>query len=93
MAKKKSPTKKHKFKHVEAAPATEATRAVTAVSSPAAKAAVAKPEVGARDFSYVGIDLRRIGFMAGGLVLIELVLYYLLVFTSAGSSVYRMVGI
>ena len=95
MAKKKNNLKKHKFKHVDAS-------VVTAVDAAGAKAAqgkgwpdmvVAKPASGVgtvstRDFGYVAEDLRRIGAMAGALVGLELVLYYVLVHTPVGASIY-----
>jgi len=47
----------------------------------------------ARDFSYVGQDLRRIGVMAGALVALEMVLYYVMVYTPAGAAIYSLVKV
>ena len=90
MAKKKNNSKKHKFKHVETAAgeatvvasATEATGEVR--TAPAKPAQVARAGAGgglaapARDFGYVGADVRRIAMMAVGLIAIEVVLYVVL---------------
>ncbi|HVQ43557.1 MAG TPA: hypothetical protein VMT30_01155 [Candidatus Saccharimonadia bacterium] len=98
MAKKKNTAKKHKFKHVEAAGATAVV--ATATESPAAMGASLQssarsvaPAVSTRDFSYVSSDLRRIGVMAVALVGVELVLYFVLVHTSVGASIYNLVKV
>jgi hypothetical protein len=93
MSKKKSNPKKHKFKHVESAPAEPSVGS----TSPAAPKSVSSRAVAAtastRDFSYVATDVRRIGFMVGGLIVVELAFYYALVFTPVGAAVYRLVNV
>jgi hypothetical protein len=95
MAKKKNSSKKHKFKHAEQTPAVQATDQATAPVNAPAKAATAVPagRVAAtqRDFTYVGQDLRRIGLLAGSLVLLELLLAYLVSNTGVGPAVYRLI--
>ena len=96
MAKKKNTPKKHKFKHVDPAQSMETANRVMATSQSGgagARPVFTPAAVGARDFSYVGKDVRRIGIMAAALVAIELAFYYLLVFTSAGPAIYRVVGV
>ena len=98
---KKNTAKKHKFKHVEAAAATRASEASTHATdlrgvSRSETSQPARPAVAGasgRDFSYVGTDLRRIGVMAGLLVALELALYYVLVYTPAGTAIYNLVKV
>jgi hypothetical protein len=99
MAKKKNSNKKHKFKHVEAA----ATAQVSSTSTMSEAATVSgtniqqqsKPagQPAGRDFGYVVKDVRRITILVGALVALELLFYYLLVFTSVGPAVYDMVKV
>lgn len=95
MAKKKNISKKHKFKHVDATaleqPA-ELNASSTVVASPRPQAAPVAVTSG-RDFSYVAGDLRRIALLGGSLVVIELILYYVLVHTVFGLTVYSLVKI
>jgi len=49
--------------------------------------------VGARDFSYVSRDVRRIGVLAITLVVLELVLWYLFAHTGVGDTVYNLVNV
>jgi len=95
MAKKKNTSKKHKFKYVESSPISSVVEtdgeSTSAMATHASRAAV-QIQAGVRDFSYVGRDVRRIGLMASGLVAVELLFYYLLVYTSVGPSIYRAIG-
>jgi hypothetical protein len=93
MSKKKSNPKKHKFKHADPVAATQATQAPAGQVSKQAVFRSAAPVVSGRDFSYVGTDVRRIGLMVVGLILIELAFYYALVFTPIGAAVYRLVNV
>ncbi len=95
MAKKKNNSpKKHRFKHVEtAAPSQLDTVRIDGGAAAPAVMRVAQAAVGARDFSYVAKDLRRIVVMVGSLVLIELAFYYVLTFTSLGASIYQLVKV
>ena len=89
MAKKKSSktNRKHQFKY--AAPQTTSTvSGVKAVVS--ASSANAADE---RNYSYVGVDLRRIAWLGGGLVLLQLALWYIFTHTGVGPSVYNLVQI
>lgn len=99
MAKKKQ-TKKHKFKYV--APVTTGqTAAAEATTKPAAKspreatapvATVAAP-VETSQFSYVGGDIRRVGLLAIGLTLLELVLWWAFGHSGLGNAVYNLVHV
>ena len=89
MAKKKNPSKKHKFKHVEQS--TPSAETATRPSSSPVFAATPRSAGTERDFSYVMRDLRRIGFMAGFLIVLELVLAYLIGNTALGTAVYRLI--
>ena len=94
MSKKKSPPKKHKFKHVERAESSLQPGQTESLSvSPATITRSQLVSASTRDFSYVGADIRRIALMALALVAIELLFYYLLVFTSVGDAIYRMVTV
>ncbi len=101
MAKKKQ-SKKHRFKYTEPTVAAglelaggrdrsaetrpgEAVGPRKQVSSASSRGVVA---IGARDFSYVGKDVRRIAVFAVCLVALELVLWYLFAHTGIGNSVY-----
>ena len=101
MAKKKNISKKHKFKNVDSASLEPVVSASVNESgsdvSGAKRADVLKTAPAAvgtgRDFSYVTSDLRRIALLGGSLVVIELVLYYILVHTAFGATVYSLVRI
>ncbi len=86
MAKKKSSktNRKHQFKY--ASPSTAASTA--AVGSPATT-----PVASERDYSYVGVDLRRIMWLGGSLVILQLVLWYIFTHTGIGPSIYNLVQI
>jgi hypothetical protein len=98
---KKNTTKKHKFKHVETGVGARAPELSTSGSasgdsirgSATRSPSTAVAGAGGRDFSYVGSDLRRIAVMAGALVVLELVLYYVLVYTPAGTAIYSLVKV
>jgi hypothetical protein len=93
MSKKKTNPKKHKFKHAESAPSSPSMTPMAATSAKLAAPRLANAVASTRDFSYVAKDVRRIGFMVGGLIAIELVFYYLLVFTPIGAAVYQFVNV
>jgi hypothetical protein len=90
MAKKKSSkaNRKHQFKY--ASPQTTAT-AVVAKTSPAG--GVATGTADERDFRYVGVDLRRIAWLGGSLILLQFVLWYIFTHTGVGPSIYNLVQI
>ena len=95
MAKKKQ-TKKHKFKY--AAPATGmAPAALSPVDMTAGEAVVAPQRaigvVAGRNFAYVGHDLRRVGLLGGGLVAVELILWWAFGHTGLGNEVYNLVHV
>jgi hypothetical protein len=99
MAKKKNSPKKHRFKHVEAAPVSQLDNvridsgAAAPATAPAGQYRPAAVMAGQRDFSYVAQDIRRIAVMAGILVAVELAFYYVLVFTPVGAAIYRLVNV
>jgi hypothetical protein len=100
MSKKKNPAKKHKFKHVDTAMVSAAAEVSASSngsqgSAPASTLQTARAAAAgtARDFSYVGQDLRRIGVMAGALVALEMVLYYVMVYTPVGATIYSLVKV
>jgi hypothetical protein len=100
MAKKKTQSKKHKFKYAESggsvvgSPHTEAM-----VHDHTSEAVSPRPDRAAsivsagRDFSYVGADLRRIMVMAAFLIALEVALWGLLGHTGLGNSVYQLVKV
>ena len=98
---KKNTTKKHKFKHVETGAGARAPEVSNAGSSArdiksaeiSQSGRSAAAGVPARDFSYVGTDLRRIGVMAVALVALEMALYYVLVYTPVGAAIYNLVKV
>ncbi len=102
MAKKNKSSKKHRFKYAEPT-ALGGVVTQTPVSSPVTaspgKASVVGPAAGAsatvatRDFGYVTRDLRRLGVLAVGLVLLEVMLWYLFNYTGLGDSVYQLVQV
>jgi hypothetical protein len=85
MAKKKSPkaNRKHQFKYATP-PSTVVT---TGIKIPSGVATATD----ARNFSYVGYDLRRIAWLGGGLVLLQLILWWLFTHTGLGPTVYSWV--
>jgi hypothetical protein len=97
MAKKKSISRKHKFKHVEAVPLES--RTDSGVAREGAPAVTATRPTGrsdgavVKDFGYVAQDLRRTLLLAGSLVALEIGLWYALTHTPLGSSVYSLVKI
>lgn len=99
MAKKKQ-SKKHKFKYAGEVQGVSAPAAASVAARPAQLVRAAQPAsvraavaMGARDFSYVGRDLRRIAVLAAGLVLLELALWYLFSHTGVGNSVYNFINV
>jgi len=96
MSKKTKTSKKHRFKHT--APAGEA-EATVSTSAPVAAASerrlsMSQPMVAVgRDFSYVQGDLRRVGLLAGSLVTLELLLWWVLGHTGVGSAVYNLLPV
>jgi hypothetical protein len=86
MAKKKSSqaTRKHQFKYA-APPATVAGSSAKASFSTSTNAG------NERDFSYVLVDLRRIALLGGGLVILQLVLWYIFNHTGLGPATYNLV--
>jgi hypothetical protein len=102
MAKKKQ-TKKHRFKYTEPNVAAglelaggrksvgESKSVSTAISRGADLSMRAVP--GARDFSYVGTDVRKIAIFAVALVALEVVLWYVFTHTGVGNSVYSSFSI
>jgi len=101
MSKKKNPAKKHKFKHVDTAMVSAAAEVSASANGAAGSAQASTLQTAraavvagtARDFSYVGQDLRRIGVMAGALVALEMVLYYVMVYTPVGATIYSLVKV
>jgi hypothetical protein len=97
MAKKKTQSKKHKFKHVEAAavaggmPQAEALVHEHATATTRVQPLHAAAITGGRDFSYVASDLRRISVMAVILIALEVLLWALLSHTGAGDAVYSFI--
>jgi hypothetical protein len=108
MAKKKNQSKKHKFKYASPATGDVALSSDQIASSaeagsgkPVARSkevrsrqvAQATVVIGARDFSYVGADLRRIALLAVFLVALEVVLWLILGHTGVGNSIYQLVQV
>jgi hypothetical protein len=101
MAKKKSQSKKHKFKYSEPTSGVrpdlekgvpEATISNAKVMAKAKQGRPAGAVVAdTRDFSYVGADVRRIGVLAASLVALELVIWYLFGHTGLGNAVFNLV--
>jgi hypothetical protein len=100
MAKKKNISKKHKFKHVDQAAEfgtfsnTDNTKVLQPSKTPVVVAGRASGLTSdGRDFSYVGGDVQRIAILAVSLIILEIVLYFLLVHTSIGPSLYQHISI
>ena len=100
MAKKKNQPKKHRFKSTEITEAsTEGQPIVSAsASAPAAHKSAPAALAGSaailhHEYSYVGPDLRRVLLLAGALVVLELVLWYLFENTGLGSAIYNLVNV
>lgn len=100
MAKKKQ-GKKHKFKYASPVmPGQSAPEVSSTPNSGGGKRAVAglsrsygyQASLG-RDFSYVSVDLRRIGVLAVSLIALELVIWYLFGHTGLGNWVYQSVQV
>ena len=93
MAKKKNHNKKHKFKHAEPLAVVQVAGETSQVAE-GVSGAVQKPRRGqtasARDFSYVAGDLRRILALAGILVAVQVVLWWVLTHSGFGNSVYGL---
>ena len=89
MAKKKSSktNRKHQFKY--ATPST-GSASTTAKASVATTSTTTADE---RDYRYVGVDLRRIFWLGGTLVIVQLILWYIFSHTGVGPSVYNLVQI
>jgi len=90
MAKKKSSktNRKHQFKY--AAPSTMTTVGAAKTTTPTGLSTTATDE---RDYAYVGVDLRRIAWLGGVLVIFQFVLWYIFTHTGIGPSVYNLVQI
>ncbi len=96
MAKKMKSTKKHRFKYAQApgAPVEPAMAAAAVPASAGARVAPAGTAVAVgRDFSYVTVDLRRLGILALSLIMLELVLWYLMAHTSLGAVIYNAIQV
>jgi hypothetical protein len=97
MAKKKNIGKKHRFKHAEPSAAILDSSESGKGVSEAAVASRPRPTGGVavveRDFSYVPIDLRRIGMMAAGFLCLQLILWYMFGHTSIGNAIYNLVQV
>jgi hypothetical protein len=90
MAKKKSSktNRKHQFKYAAPQTTTTASGPKTVVAIGAATTAADE-----RDYRYVGVDLRRIAWLGGALVIFQFVLWYIFTHTGIGPSVYNLVQI
>lgn len=84
MAKKKHSPKKHTFKHATA-PTPEGVMAATPRTAVMPNAEVTSD---GRSFEYVGRDVRRLTLFAGILIGLELLLWYVIDFTSVGARLY-----
>jgi hypothetical protein len=103
MAKKKNQTKKHRFKYAQPDGVLGLQPEVAHVREAAAgkSQALGKATVnggglalaGARDFSYVASDLRRIVVFACALVAVEAILWLLFSHTGLGNTVYSWVRV
>jgi hypothetical protein len=103
MAKKKTQSKKHKFKHVTThdgltSANSELDRNVSSSSeTKVVRRETKRPAVvfasSARDFSYVAVDLRRVAIFAVALIALELVLWFVFGHTGVGPSVYKLVNV
>jgi predicted ABC-type sugar transport system permease subunit len=89
MAKKKSSktNRKHQFKYAAPSTATVTSGAKAVVSTGATSSS------DERDYSYVGVDLRRIAWLGGALVIFQFALWYIFTHTGIGPSVYNLVQI
>ena len=89
MAKKKSSktNRKHQFKYATPSTGTATPGTKTTVSS------AATTTVDERDYRYVGVDLRRIFWLGGSLIIFQFVLWYVFTHTGIGPSVYNLVQI
>lgn len=66
--------------------------AAPALATPTPVAATSgSPSAPAARWSYVGSDVRRIGILATGCVLIELILWYLFTYTGLGAAAYGLI--
>lgn len=99
MAKKKQ-TKKHKFKY--AAPTAGVGAPIAVANEPAAipasrpvKSRPSQTQTGVvtRNFTYVGHDVRRVAIFAGGLIGVELILWWSFGHTGLGNAVYNLVHV
>ncbi len=90
---KKNQNKKHKFKYTEPTGASVASARPASSATDAPNLSKANAAATARDFSYVGKDLRRIVVFALGLIALELALWGLLGHTSLGDAVFRFVQV
>lgn len=89
MAKKKTSTKKHRFKYAQPTGLSENSMS-TPASSPTATGGhrpVAATIAPGEDYSYVGRDLRRLSVLAVSLLAIELIIWVLFGHTGLGDTV------
>ncbi len=96
MAKKTKTTKKHRFKYAQ--PTTD-TRGVSEASPQDGSTRVVATPSGSGtagagyEFGFVTRDLRRVGWYAGGLVLLEIGLWLLLSQTGVGDVIYSLIKV
>jgi hypothetical protein len=95
MAKKKQ-TKKHRFKYAEPVGSGVGSTPTIAPIPDVASASVPRSNpigVSSRDFAYVRRDLRRLSILAAGLIIFELILWWLFGHSGLGSAVYSLVHV
>jgi hypothetical protein len=88
MAKKVKNSKKHQLKYAQPTNISE-----TKVAGMTAGVAVKESVLFNRDFSYVSKDVRRLSLLAGSLLAVELLLWYLMNHTGLGTAVYNLIKI
>jgi hypothetical protein len=97
MAKKKNIGRKHRFKHAEPSAAflgsSDSGKGVSADIETGRPRTAGGVAVAERDFSYVPVDLRRIGMMATGFLCLQLLMWYLFGNTSIGNTIYNLVQV
>ena len=84
MAKKAKNSKRHQLKYAQPTGAPEAS---------SERAIIAEAIASGRDFSYVSKDIKRLSLLAGGLLAIEIILWYVMGHTGLGNAVYNLVKI
>ena len=88
MAKKKHSPKKHTFKHTSV-PQPDGVFTASPRSSTVAAEQAERTSDG-RSFAYVGRDVRRLSLFAGSLIGLEMLLWYVIDYTAAGSRLYSI---